>query len=50
MNPDTDIKFKVWFKKTDLPIWIDADFENMNISVDNQQRKTLYIGQTNRNS
>ena len=34
MNPNKKIKYNDWYKKTDSTIWIDADFEVINLSVD----------------
>ena len=43
MNSNKMIKFIDWYMKTDPPMRIDADFECMNMSVDDPQQKTLYI-------
>ena len=53
-NPIKKINFNDWYMKIDLPIWTDADFECMNVPVDDgseshirsakePQRKALYI-------
>ena len=35
MQPDQKIKFNDWYMKIDPPMWIAADFECMNIPIDN---------------
>ena len=35
MQPDQKIKFKDWYMKIDPPMWIAADFECMNLPINN---------------
>ena len=39
------MKLNDWYVKLDLTIWIAADFECMNIPIEDPQRKTLYLNE-----
>ena len=41
MNPNRKLKLNDLYMEKDPPIWIDDDFECMNISVHDRQRRTL---------
>ena len=43
MCANENLKFIVSFTKSDPPMQIDDDFECLNIPVDDQHRRTLYI-------
>ena len=40
MEPNQKIKFNDWYMKIDPPMWIAADFECMNIPVNNNDNVT----------
>ena len=41
MNPNQKIKFNDWYMKIDPPIWIAADFECMNIPINNNDNDNV---------
>ena len=43
MNTNKKIKFKDWYMKRDQPIWIEVEFEFMNILKDEPKQKALFI-------
>ena len=43
MKPNKRIKLNDRYMKIDPAMWINVEFERMNVSVDDTQRRTLFI-------
>ena len=41
LHPIQKIKFKVWFLKTDPPMWMVVDFEFMNVLVESNNNNFM---------